>query len=76
MNWKNIKESSPNDGERVLVWDECWQDGRILTYNEDYQCWDTDDGDDFEMSLDEPQPQHPDKCRVIWWARIEKPNTK
>jgi len=76
MNWKNINNEQPNDSERVLVWDEYLGEGRILTYNEEYKCWDTEDGDDFEMCLTEHNPMYPDKYRIVWWARIEKPNTK
>lgn len=52
MNWKNIEKEKPNDGERVLIWNAVWNIVTIQTWNENYQCWDTDDGDDFEWETD------------------------
>ena len=53
MEWKNIKETEPKDGQRVLVWNELLDQANIQTWNENYQCWDTEDGDDYEHDIDD-----------------------
>ena len=52
MEWKNIKEIEPKDDQRVLTWNTLWNEVRIQTWNENYQCWDTNDGDDYEFDMD------------------------
>lgn len=64
MKWKNINENKPIDGARVLVCDTYFQQVRILTYNEYYECWDGEDGDDRECDLD----------RCPYWTEL--PNFK
>jgi hypothetical protein len=49
--WNNIKETQPEDGQRVLTWSKRFKEPRIQIYNEYYQCWDTEDGDDREWEL-------------------------
>lgn len=51
MNWKDITKEQPEDGQRVLTWSKRFKEPRIQIYNEYYQCWDTEDGDDREWEL-------------------------
>lgn len=60
MKWKNINEEKPNDSQRVLVCDKGWEEVRILTYNDYYKCWDTEDGDDYDCEL----------SRIEWWMPL------
>lgn len=64
--WININEKHPNDNERVLTWNNKFKEARIQVFNEYYQCWDTEDGDDSEYGLDDgiiqywmPLPKNP-----------------
>lgn len=65
--WNNIKETQPEDGQRVLTWhNKCFNEARIQVYNKLYQCWDSEDGDDYECELDDapywmPLPENPEK---------------
>lgn len=52
-NWKNINEERPKDGERVITWNNKFKEVRIQVFNEEHECWDTEDGDDFEFKLDD-----------------------
>lgn len=49
--WKDITKEHPEDGQRVLTWNEYYKECRIQVFNEEYECWDTEDGDDFEYKL-------------------------
>lgn len=51
--WNDINEVQPIDGQRVLTWNNRFEEPRIQVYNEEYKCWDTEDGDDSEFDLDE-----------------------
>ena len=51
--WMDITKKQPADGERVLTWNNESNEPRIQVFNKLYQCWDTEDGDDFEYELDE-----------------------
>lgn len=51
MNWKDITKEKPKDDQRVLTWNEYYKECRIQVFNEEYECWDTEDGDDFEYKL-------------------------
>ena len=51
MEWKNINKEEPEDSQRVLVCDKGFREVRILTYNDHYKCWDTEDGDDYYCDL-------------------------
>lgn len=64
MEWKDINENKPIDGARVLVCDIYYRQVRILTYNEYNECWDGEDGDDYECDLD----------RCPYWTEL--PNFK
>lgn len=64
MNWKDIAKEQPDDGQRVLTWNKGFKEARIQIYNEYYQCWDTEDGDDQEWELHvapywQPLPEKP-----------------
>lgn len=67
MVWKDITREKPKDGAMVLVWDNYYGCVRLLVYNDYEQCWDTEDGDDFEMSLGETLGSEPDKLRIGFW---------
>lgn len=43
----------PNDGERVLVWNNMCSRWHILTYNKPGQCWNTEDDSNWAYGLDE-----------------------
>ena len=60
MEWKNINEEKPNDSQRVLVCDKGFREVRILTYNDHYKCWDTEDGDDYYCDLNS----------IEWWMPL------
>lgn len=60
MQWKNINEEKPNDSQRVLVCDKRFGEVRILTYNDYYKCWDTEDGDDYDCKLNS----------IEWWMPL------
>ena len=64
--WKNINEEQPHDGERVLTWNKKFCEVRIQVFNEEYECWDTEDGDDFEFKLD-------DQIIKYWMSLPNKP---
>lgn len=51
--WIDIKETQPEDGQRVLTWNNKFHETRIQAFNEEYQCWDTEDGDDIEFKLED-----------------------
>lgn len=51
--WINIKDAQPEDGQRVLTWNNKFCEERIQVFNKEYQCWDTEDADDFEYALGE-----------------------
>lgn len=50
--WNDITEVKPEDGQRVLTWNNKFKEVRIQVFNEEYQCWDTEDGDDIEFKLE------------------------
>ena len=52
MNWKDIKEEKPKDDQRVLVWNDLHCQVTRQVWNNDYQCWDTEDGDDYEFDME------------------------
>lgn len=47
-----LEERKPNQDERVMVWSEEFYEWRPQVYNAIEECWDTEDGDDFEKKLD------------------------
>lgn len=50
--WLDINEIKPDDGQRVLTWNNKYNESLIQVYNEEYRCWDTEDGDEFEFDTD------------------------
>lgn len=52
MNWKNIKEETPKDGQRVLVWNTKYNEVTIQVWNKLLKCWDTEDGDDYDWDME------------------------
>lgn len=64
--WIDVNQKLPMDNERVLTWNNKFKEARIQVFNEYYQCWDGEDGDDCEYGLDEgiiqywmPLPKNP-----------------
>ena len=51
MEWKKVSIKEPKDGERVLVWDSEFNECAIRVFNKHYNCWDTEDGDDYVCEL-------------------------
>lgn len=47
-----LEERKPNHDERVMVWSEEFYEWRPQVYNAMEECWDTEDGDDFDKNLD------------------------
>lgn len=66
MDWKNVKDGYPEDGH-CLVWDNYFNEARILTCNNYYKCWDDESGDDFEFEWDAKSLGH---LRVEYWAEL------
>lgn len=50
MEWISVKDRMPEDGRRVLCWNNQQHTQTIQVYNEEYGCWDAEDGDDSEYS--------------------------
>lgn len=69
--WINIQYQKPEDGERVLTWDNYFNEPRIQVFNETYQCWDTEDGDDFEYSLNDTLSDGK-TLRIEFWMKLPK----
>lgn len=68
--WLDINESKPDDGQRVLTWNTKFHEVRIQVFNEEYQCWDTEDGDDIEFKLDATMK---DGTQIIrYWQPLPK----
>jgi hypothetical protein len=49
--WVDINVRYPDDGQRVLTWNNRYGEVRTQVFNMEYECWDTEDGDDFEFKL-------------------------
>lgn len=78
FDWIDIDEKHPEDGQRVLVWNSKYNDSSIQVFNEEYQCWDTEDGDDFEYAIDEVNNVTHD-LNIRYWhplPSLNKPNKK
>ena len=61
MEWIKTENQTPNDGEQVL----CWYYGhqyKLLIWNDTYNCWDNEDGDDYFCSQD----------KVEYWTYLPK----
>lgn len=50
--WIDINTTQPEDGQRVITWNNKFREARVQCFNEECQCWDTEDGDDIEFALD------------------------
>lgn len=46
-----LEEQTPKQDERVMVWNEKFREWHGQVYNPECECWDTDDGDDYERDL-------------------------
>lgn len=47
MGWILFEEQKPKHEQRCLVRYKPWEDVIILTYNERFECWDDNTGDDY-----------------------------
>lgn len=71
--WHDIKDSHPEDGQRVLTWNNKFCENRIQVYNEECQCWDMEDGDDIEFKLDAKTKDG--RLIIQYWQSLpEKPS--
>ena len=59
-----LSEQEPNQDERVMVCKEKWKDWFPQCFNKGCNCWDTEDGDDYECDL------NPDD---FWFRMPKKP---
>ena len=50
--WLDIDDITPDDGQRVLTWNKRFEEVRIQVFNKLCECWDEEDGDDYEYDLD------------------------
>lgn len=48
-----LAEKEPEPDERVMVMCKCWSEWHPQVFNKEYNCWDTEDGDDYDFDLDE-----------------------
>lgn len=64
MEWIKFSEQHPDDNQFCLVWDKYYGNPRILCWNEHYNCWDDEEGDDIEFSV-EKNPN-----RVVYWMAL------
>lgn len=46
-----IATKTPADGEKVAVWNERCKEWEMLCYNKHYDCWDDEDGDDYNRDI-------------------------
>lgn len=46
-----LAEQEPNRDERVMVWQKYWKEWHPQVFNKACDCWDTDDGDDYDRDL-------------------------
>lgn len=47
-----LAERKPEPDERVMVWHEKFKQWFPQVYDEECECWDTEDGDDYDFDLD------------------------
>ena len=47
-----LAEHEPEQDERVMVWKETWKGWYPQVFNKECDCWDTEDGDDYDCDLD------------------------
>ncbi len=60
-----LEDKEPEQDERVMVWDEHLKQWSPQCYNKEYDCWDTEDGDDYAREFN---PQD------IWFSLPSNPN--
>ena len=61
MEWIKTENQTPNDGEQVLCLYYKYP-YKLLVWNDTYNCWDNEDGDDYFCSRDE----------VEYWTHLPK----
>ena len=47
-----LAEQEPKQDERVMVWHEKFKEWHPQCFNKHCECWDTEDGDDYDFDLD------------------------
>lgn len=48
-----LAEQEPEPDERVMVWNGNYNEWDPQVFNKEYECWDTEDGDDYDFDLNE-----------------------
>lgn len=48
-----LAEQEPEPDERVMVRCNAWSEWHPQVFNNEYKCWDTEDGNDYDFDLDE-----------------------
>lgn len=46
-----LAEQEPRQDERVMVWNEKFKEWDPQVFNKECECWDQEDGDDYERDL-------------------------
>jgi len=60
-----LAEQEPRQDERVMVWKEKWRGWCPQVFNKKCDCWDDEEGDDYDCDLD---PQD------LWFSLPKNPN--
>lgn len=71
MGWISIDERKPKHGERVLVWNNRYDEAEITSYNEYHKCWDIN----FDPLLNEACDDGR-KAVEYWMPLPEKPGRR
>lgn len=61
----SLAEQEPRQDERVMVWDNRLKQWSPQYYNKECNCWDTEDGDDYDRDL---------KDEDVWFRLPANPN--
>lgn len=63
--WRLTKDMLPEDNEPVAIWPS-FQGCQFAVWNEDCNCWDTEDGDDYMCDKDAAEKWYP-----INWGGVQ-----
>lgn len=53
MDWIKFSDQKPHKYEKCLVCFKPYKTVMVLVYNEGYECWDDEDGDDYYCDFDQ-----------------------
>lgn len=53
MDWIKFSDQKPHKCEKYLVCFKPYKTVMVLVYNERYECWDDEDGDDYYCDFDQ-----------------------